>query len=104
MRGQDITYPELCHVKGDILVERIQNDTTNSVVTPRPMNKEEFAEITELGNRHIGRPSGLETFKTTNTNTNMCGLNHGHVVRTVTDSEKQGFEVTLHKFDYQGFL
>lgn len=98
------TYPELCHIEGNVLVEGIQNHTTNSVVTPCAMNKKQLSKVSELSNRNIRRPSCLETFHTADTNTNMGSLNHGHIVGTIANSKEQRFEMSFNQFNNERLL
>lgn len=98
------TYPELRHVKSNVLVERVKNHSTNPVVTPGAVNKKQFSKIPELGNRNISRPSCLKTFHTADTNTDMGCLNHGHIVGTIADSKEQRFEMSFDQFNNQRLL
>jgi hypothetical protein len=68
------------------------------------MNQKQFSKESELANCHIGRSRSLETFHTTDTNTNMGGLNHGHIIGTVTNSQKKSLLVTFDELDDQGLL
>jgi hypothetical protein len=49
------------------------------------MNKKKFTQESELCNRDISSTGRLKTFKATNTDTHMGGLNHGNVVGAVTN-------------------
>jgi hypothetical protein len=50
------------------------------------MDQKKLSEETELGNCHIGRSSSLESLHTADTDTNVSGLDHRHVVGTITNS------------------
>jgi hypothetical protein len=52
------------------------------------MNEKEFAEIAELSYRDICAASGLQAFHAAYAHTNVGGLDHGHIVRAVTDSKQ----------------
>lgn len=97
-------YPELSHVQRNVLVERVENDSTDTRVTPCAVDQQKLSEESELGDRNVGGSSSLKTFHTANTNTDMGGLNHRHIVGTITNGEKQGLEVTLDKLDDQSLL
>lgn len=58
------------------------------MVAPRAMHQKQFAKEPELGNRHVGRPGSLQTFNTTDTNADMGGLDHRHVVGAVTNRQQ----------------
>lgn len=68
------------------------------------MHQEQFPKIAELCNRNISRPSCLKTFHTADTDSNMSRLDHGNIVGTVTNGQKQGFEVAFDKLHDQRFL
>ena len=55
-------------------------------------------------NCHISRSGSLETLNTADTDANMSGLDHRHVIGTITNSQKQRLQVSLDKLDDQGFL
>lgn len=74
------------------------------MVTPGTMDKEQFSKIAELTNCHISRPGCLKTFNTTNTDTYVGRLDHGNIVGTITNSQKQRFEVTLDKLNDESLL
>lgn len=74
------------------------------MITPGAVNKKQFTKVAELSNRNISRPRCLETLYAADTDTNMSCLNHRNIVCTVTNRQKQGFEVTLNKFDDQCLL
>lgn len=40
--AKELPYPELSHVQCDVLVERIQNDFADSLVTPSSMHEKKF--------------------------------------------------------------
>lgn len=46
----------------------------------------------------------METFNTADSDPDVCGLDHGHVIRTVADGQKQRLQVSLHELDDQSFL
>jgi hypothetical protein len=53
------TYPELCHIQRNILIERIQNDFGYPLITPCTMHKQQFSKEAELRNSDIGTPCSL---------------------------------------------
>jgi hypothetical protein len=79
------TYPELCHVQGDILVERIQDNLADPLVTPSAMHQEQFPKISELADSNICTSSSLETFHTADTHTNVSSLNHRYIVGAIAN-------------------
>jgi hypothetical protein len=68
------------------------------------MDEQELSKVSELSNRNIRTSCGLKTFHTADTNTNMRSLNHGHVVGTITNCQKNGLLVALDKLDDQSLL
>lgn len=74
------------------------------MVCPRSMDKEQFPQEAELSNGHVGGTSSLQTFDTTDTNSDMSCLDHGYIVGTVANGKKQRFQMTLDKLDHEGFL
>jgi hypothetical protein len=68
------------------------------------VNQKQFPKESELANCHIGRSRSLKTFHTADTNTHMGGLNHRHIVGTVTNSQEKSLLVTLDKLNDQSFL
>ena len=77
----------MCHKHGNVLVEGVENDFADAVITPRPMHEKEFSKVTKLTNGNVGASSGLQTLDTCYTDTNMSSLDHGNVVGAVTDGE-----------------
>jgi len=57
-----------------------------------------------LADCHVGRSRGLKTFHATDPDTDMGGLNHRHIIGTVTDSQEKSLLVTLDKLNDQSFL
>lgn len=98
------TVPELRHEKGDVLVERVEDDFGNALVGPGTVDEEEFAEVFELGDGNVGGTSSLKTFDTGDTDTDVSSLNHGDIVCAVTDGEEDGFKVAFYKLDDESFL
>jgi len=101
----DQTYPELCHVQDNILVEGIcrevktirnarrwmpltENKLAQSGITPSAMDQQQLLQEPELRNGNIGAPSSLKTFNTRDTNTDMCRLDHADIIGTVPDGQK----------------
>lgn len=74
------------------------------MVAPRAMHQQQFTKEAELRNRHIGGPSSLKTFDAADTDTNMSGLDHRHIVGAIANGKKKRFEMTFNQLDDQGFL
>lgn len=68
------------------------------------MNKKELLEVLELRDGDVRRPSGLETLDSRDSDSDVGSLDHGHVVRTVTDGEQDGGRVVLDELDDKGLL
>lgn len=92
------------HIESDVLIERIQDDSTDPMIVPRSMDKQHFTQIAKLSNRHVGGPRCLKTFNTADTDAHMCCLNHRYIVRTITNGQQYGFQVSFHQLDDKGFL
>jgi hypothetical protein len=46
----------------------------------------------------------LKTFNTADTNTDVSGLNHRHIIGTVADSQEERLQVAFDKLDDQSLL
>lgn len=57
-----------------------------------------------MSNCDIRRSGGLESFNTTDANTDVGGLNHRHIIGTIADGQEKSLLVTLDKFDNQSLL
>lgn len=57
-----------------------------SLVRIPPMPNKKLCKMAELLDREIGRERGLSSFLTDDTNAHVCGLNHRHVVSTVSNT------------------
>lgn len=68
------------------------------------MNQQQLAEEAELTNGDVGAARGLQTFDTSDTHTDVSGLNHRDVVGPVADGEQDGLEVPLDQLDHQRLL
>ena len=68
------------------------------------MNKEQFAEVFELSNRHIGTAGCLKTFDAADANANVGSLYHGDIIGAVPDGEEDSFQVAFNEFDDERFL
>lgn len=69
-------HPKLCHVQSDVLVERIEDDFGDTLITPGPMHEQQFSEETELTDGDIGTPRSLQTLDTTDTDSDVRSLDH----------------------------
>ena len=94
-----ITYPELCHVKCNILVKRVQNHLRDALITPSTMHQEQLSQIAKLPNSNVGAACCLQALHTTDANSNVGSLNHGDVVGTVTNSKQKSFQVSFDELD-----
>mmetsp|Transcript_30860 Transcript_30860/g.80928 ORF Transcript_30860/g.80928 Transcript_30860/m.80928 type:complete len:487 (-) Transcript_30860:1406-2866(-) len=63
------------------------------------MHKQQLHQIAELTNCVVRRVDRLHAFVTADTDTNVCSLDHGHVIRTITNSQSHGLgtDVVLDK-------
>ena len=98
------TNPKLRHVQGNILVKRIKDDLADTLVAPSSMDKQQFAEESELANSNVCATRSLQTFHTADANADMGCLNHTNIICTVSDSEQDGFEVAFHELDNKSLL
>lgn len=98
------TNPKLRHVQGNILVKRVKDDLTDTLVAPSSMDKQQFAEKPELANSNVCATCSLQTFHPAYANADMGCLNHTNIICTVSNSEQDGFEVAFHKLDNKSLL
>lgn len=68
------------------------------------MYKKQFSKIAELPDGYISTPCCLKTFHSADANSHMRRLNHRNIVSTITNSEKDRFEILLHQLDHESFL
>lgn len=68
------------------------------------MNQKQFSKEPELANCDISRSRGLKTFNAADTDSDMSGLNHGHIIGAVTNGQEESLLVALDKLDDQGLL
>lgn len=68
------------------------------------MHKQQLLQESELANGNIGTSRCLKTFHTSNTHTNMSGLNHGDIIRAIADCEQDRLEMSLDELDDKCFL
>lgn len=83
------TNPKLRHEHGDVLVEGIEDDFGYPLVAPSSMNQQELAQISELPDSNIGAPCCLQAFYAADAHANVCRLDHGHIVGTITDGQEE---------------
>ncbi len=55
------------------------------MVAPCTVHEKEFLQISELSDGNICTSSGLESFNTTDADTDMRGLDHGDIIGTVAN-------------------
>lgn len=96
--------PELGHEEGGILVIEVEDDFRDALVGPGTVHQKELSKVSELRDCNVGGSCSLKTFDTGDTNTDMCSLNHGDIVRTVADSKKDSLQVSLDKLYDKCFL
>ena len=106
----------------DILVEEV-DDPEESVSEPIPyeclpvdshipiprirpvtMHEQQTLEEAELRNRIVGRVDSLQALLAGDAHTNVCGLNHGHVVGAIADCKRHGVQPVLDHLDHERFL
>ena len=92
-------YPELRHVECNVLVKRVQNDLGNTLITPGSMHQKQLSQIAELPNSNVGTTRCLQAFHAAYANANMGSLNHGNIVGTVANGQKESLEVSFHELD-----
>lgn len=63
------------------------------------MHQQQFSKIAELTNCYIGASCCLQTFDTTDADTDVCGLDHRDVVGAIADSKENSFRAPLNKLD-----
>jgi hypothetical protein len=96
--------PELSHKKCRVLVVEVQDHLGDSLIRPGSVYKQELSKVAELCDRNVGRTCCLKTFNTRDTDADMCCLDHRDIVSAITNSQENGFLVTLDKLDDEGFL
>ena len=95
--------PELHQIENNILVKRIQNKLTHSLIRPSTMYQKQRLEKSKLSKSKISRTSCLHPFIPTNSDTDMGRLYHAHVISTVAYCESYCSCLFYH-FDYKCFL
>lgn len=83
------TNPELCHEHGDVLVKGIQNDFGYPLVAPSSMDQQELAQVSELPDSNIGTSCCLQALNAADAHANVCRLDHGNIVGTITDGQEE---------------
>lgn len=68
------------------------------------MNKKQLFQESELADSDIGRPCRLKTLEATDTDPDVCRLNHGDIIGPITYGQKNGLHVLLNKLDNKSFL
>lgn len=68
------------------------------------MHQHEPCQEAELTNRIIRAHDGLTTLFTSNTNTNVCFLNHSNIVGTVTDTKRHDVQPMLDHLHHRSLL
>lgn len=68
------------------------------------MNQKQLSKEPELANCDISRSCGLKAFDTADTDSDMSGLNHGHIIGTVANGQEESLLVALDKLDDQSLL
>lgn len=101
---QGRTYPELSHIERNILIVGVKNDSTDTRIAPRSVNQKQLPKEPELANCDISRSCSLKTFDTADADSDMSGLDHGHIIGTVANSQEKSFLVALDKLDDQSLL
>ena len=77
---------------------------STSLVTVTTMPDQELDQVTKLLDRKVGRQTGLSTFLTNNTDTNIGSLNHGNIVATITNTAHALLSVLADELSNLGFL
>ncbi|KAH3668934.1 hypothetical protein OGAPHI_002689 [Ogataea philodendri] len=98
------SIPEQGQGEHHILVEETWNHLSNTFVRPSSVNQNQSCQISELTKSIIGRHDGLSTFFTSNTNTHVGSLDHGNIVRTVSNSQCHDIKSILDEFDNGSLL
>lgn len=68
------------------------------------MNQKQLSKEPELANCDISRSCGLKTFDTADADSDMSGLDHGHIIGTVANGQEESLLVALDKLDDQSLL
>ena len=68
------------------------------------MHQEQLSQVAKLPNGNVRAARCLQTFHTTYPNTDVGSLDHGNIVSTIANSEKERFEMPLNEFDDESFL
>jgi hypothetical protein len=102
--GRPMTHVELRHVKDDVLVERVEDQFGQPLVTPRAVDEQQLLQVLELRDGDVGRPRRLETFDARDADANVRCLNHGHVVGAVADGKQDRFGIVLDELDNERLL
>lgn len=98
------THVELCHVKDDILVERVENQLREPLIAPRAVDEQQLLEILELRDGYVRRAGRLETLNARDPYADVRGLDHGHVVGAVTDGQEDRLGIVLDELDNERLL
>jgi hypothetical protein len=102
-RDDDETYPELGHVEHNVLVERVceqsgmsvhlwrggltQDQLRQPAIAPCTVDKQQLLQEPELRDREVGRACGLQALQARDTDADVRGLDHTHVIGAVADRE-----------------
>jgi hypothetical protein len=94
-KGWTESKPKLRKYEHNILIEDIANQKGISSVSLSSMGKQKILQEFKLPDSIIGWTSSLLTFKTTDTDANMCSSNHVYIISSITNREGGGSRMLI---------
>ncbi|KAH3676920.1 hypothetical protein OGATHE_001410 [Ogataea polymorpha] len=91
--------PEESHHEVDVLIEKACDHFSESFVRPAPVHNQKSDKEPELANRVVARHDGLTTLLSSNADSNVSSLDHGHVVGPVTNCQSHHLQRVLDHHD-----
>ena len=96
--------PKFNDVEGDVLVERVEDESAHAVVIGGAVDEKEATEEAELSDGIIRSAGRLQALHSRDADSDMGFLDHGHVVGTVADGQRHGLRLNCHGLHYLGLL
>lgn len=96
--------PELNDIQAHVLVEAVQDQLGDPGIIPGSVYQQQPLQIPELGYRVIRGTCRLETLYAGDSDAHTGLLDHGHIIRPVTNGQGNSFCVEGHHLNHLGLL
>lgn len=100
----EVRIPKMAERERDIFVKKISQKLAHAIVRPSAVHQQQTFQVPELSDRIVAGQDGLHSLLAGDADTDVGRLNHGHVVGSVADGQRDRLLHALNQLHHQRLL